>query len=268
MSRSNPITIQRVQDLVMANRAIRAPDYRQDHDESVRYTDLKKGLVWGADVIPALMGLFRVEKDVRDDQARGWTGFARHWRGHAMRLDVDADGGSGGTEPVLVVTAIYGRAGEASIEDADFGEIELPDAVPTREAWDERAKRYQAARRADDDDAPDAVKAYLGALTGWKQEVATQIDKIIRREVPEVRSAIKWHNPFYGVEDNGLFASIAPLSKKLKLTFLNGTSLDPVPPGGKQPDARWLDLREGEPLHEEQITSWVRQAAANPGWLA
>jgi hypothetical protein len=30
---------------------------------------------------------------------------------------------------------------------------------------------------------------------------------------------------------------------------------------------RYLDIREGEPLDEEQLTRWVRQAAKLPGWI-
>ena len=48
--------------------------------------------------------------------------------------------------------------------------------------------------------------------------------------------------------------------------FLNGSELDPEPPGsGKDPDARWVDIYEGE-FDEEQMEEWVRQSAAIPGW--
>ena len=44
------------------------------------------------------------------------------------------------------------------------------------------------------------------------------------------------------------------------------TTFLPVPPGsGKDKDARWVDIYEGE-LDEEQMAEWVRQAAAQPGW--
>ena len=47
---------------------------------------------------------------------------------------------------------------------------------------------------------------------------------------------------------------------------MNGAALRPVPPGsGKDRDARWVDVREGE-YDEEQMAEWVRQAAALPGW--
>jgi hypothetical protein len=41
-----------------------------------------------------------------------------------------------------------------------------------------------------------------------------------------------------------------------------------VPPGAsKHKDVRYLDIRENEPLDEAQLASWIRQAAALPGWV-
>ncbi|WP_227354062.1 DUF1801 domain-containing protein [Haladaptatus salinisoli] len=265
MSVSTPITTRQVSELVMANRAIRAPYYRADHDEGVRFTDEERGLQWGADVIPALAGLFRVERDARDDHPDGWVGFARHWRGGTLRLDFDLFSESEEPDSVLVVTAISGREGEDTIADEDFGEIELPDRVPTREEWEERSKRYQAARRNDDTDGSAAVKAYIAALPGWKSEVATRFDKIIRDEVPHVRRAVRYHQPFYGVEDRGWFASFSAFSKHVKLSFVCETYLDPEPPSATAPERQALDLKETDALDEEQVASWVRQAADDPG---
>jgi hypothetical protein len=56
----------------------------------------------------------------------------------------------------------------------------------------------------------------------------------------------------------------------VKVTFFNGTALRPLPPGGtaRSKDARWIDIREGDELDEAQMASWVKQAAALPGFLA
>ncbi len=52
------------------------------------------------------------------------------------------------------------------------------------------------------------------------------------------------------------------------MAFFRGASLDPVPSGeSKQKDVRYLDIHEGDLLDEEQLASWVRQAAALPGWI-
>ena len=41
----------------------------------------------------------------------------------------------------------------------------------------------------------------------------------------------------------------------------------PVPPGeSTSKERRYLDIHEDDELDEEQTASWIRQAAALPGW--
>ena len=115
-----------------------------------------------------------------------------------------------------------------------------------------------------DGDAP--VQAYIAAMPGWKSEVGRRIDDLIVRNVPNVRKAVRWNSPWYGVEGQGWFVSYHVFTRYVKVTFLNGASLSPEPTGaGKDKDARWIDVYEGK-LDEEQLAAWVRQAAALPGW--
>jgi hypothetical protein len=87
------------------------------------------------------------------------------------------------------------------------------------------------------------------------------------RTVPGVRKAVKWNSPFYGVEGQGWFLSLHCFTKYVKVAFFRGTSLRPVPPGeSKQQEVRYLDIHEDDPFDEEQMASWIRQAAAMPGW--
>jgi len=116
-----------------------------------------------------------------------------------------------------------------------------------------------------DGDAP--VQAYIAAIPGWKRDVARRLDALIVRTVPGVRKAIKWNSPFYGVEGHGWFLGFHVFARYVKVTFFRGTSLRPVPPGGKSKDARWVDVHEDD-LDEVQLTNWVRQAAALRGFLA
>ncbi len=142
--------------------------------------------------------------------------------------------------------------------------------IPPGMAKPRKAKKAAPARRQGPTKAPDgsaAVKAYIAALPGWKKAVAKRIDDLIEREVPNVRRTVKWHVPFYGIEGQGWFVAFAAFSKHVKLMFFRGTSLKPVPPVGEQ-ERRGLDLREDDELDEEQLASWVRQAAAIPGYLA
>jgi hypothetical protein len=117
-------------------------------------------------------------------------------------------------------------------------------------------------------DAP--VQAYIAAMPGWKSSLGKQLDALIVRNVPQVRKAVKWNSPFYGVEGQGWFLTFHVLTRYVKVTFFAGRSLKPIPPGGtpKSGQARWLDIYEDQPLDEAQLAKWVKQAAALPGWLS
>lgn len=116
-----------------------------------------------------------------------------------------------------------------------------------------------------DGDAP--VQAYIEAMPGWKRDIGRQLDALIERTVPGVRKAVKWNSPFYGVEGRGWFVSYHCFTNYVKVTFFRGTSLEPMPPGeSKTAETRYLDIREDGIPDEQQLTSWIEQAAAIPGW--
>jgi hypothetical protein len=114
-----------------------------------------------------------------------------------------------------------------------------------------------------DGDAP--VQAYIAAMPGWKRDIGRRLDALVERIVPDVRKAVKWNSPFYGVEGQGWFLSYHVFARYVKVTFFRGTSLRPVPPGGTSKDARWIDVHEDD-LDEPRMAKWVKQAAALPGW--
>jgi hypothetical protein len=117
-----------------------------------------------------------------------------------------------------------------------------------------------------DGDAP--VQAYIAAMPGWKREVGRRLDALIARTVPGVRKAIKWNSPFYGVEGQGWFLTVHCFAKYVKVGFVRGALLSPLPPGeSKYKDTRYLDIHEDDPIDEAQLASWIRQAAALPGWI-
>ena len=117
-----------------------------------------------------------------------------------------------------------------------------------------------------DGDAP--VQAYIAAMPGWKRDVGRRLDALIVRTVPNVRKAVKWNSPFYGIEGQGWFLNFHCFTKYVKVAFFRGTSLRPVPPGAsKHKDVRYVDIHEGDELDEAQMATWVKQAAALPGWV-
>ena len=117
-----------------------------------------------------------------------------------------------------------------------------------------------------DGDGP--VQDYIAAMPGWKHDVGRRLDALIERTVPEVRKAVKWNSPFYGMEDRGWFLSFHCFARYVKVGFFRGASLRPPPPGvSKQQEVRYLDIHEDDGIDEKLVASWIRQAAALPGWI-
>ena len=118
-----------------------------------------------------------------------------------------------------------------------------------------------------DGDAP--VQAYIAAMPGWKRDIGKRLDALIVRTLPRACKAVKWNSPFYGIEGQGWFLGLHVFTRYVKVTFFRGASLRPLPPGpSKDKNTRYLDIHEGDELDEAQFASWVKQAAALPGFLA
>ena len=116
-----------------------------------------------------------------------------------------------------------------------------------------------------DGDAP--VQAYIAAMPGWKRDVGSRLDALIVRTVPDVRKAVRWNSPFYGVEGQGWFLNFHCFTKYVKVAFFRGASLGPLPPGeSRDKEVRYLDIHEGEQFDEAQFADWVKQASRLPGW--
>jgi hypothetical protein len=117
-----------------------------------------------------------------------------------------------------------------------------------------------------DGDAP--VQAYIAAMPGWKSDVGRRLDALIVRTVPDVRKAVKWNSPLYGVEGQGWFLGVHCFTKYVKVTFFRGASLDPLPPvESKDKNTRYFHIHEDGEIDEQLVASWIRQAAALPGWI-
>jgi hypothetical protein len=110
------------------------------------------------------------------------------------------------------------------------------------------------------------VEAYIAAMPGWKQDVGRRLDALIVCAIPDVCKAVKWNTPFYGLDGRTWFLGFHCLTKYVKVAFMRGALLDPMPPGtSKQKDVRYLDIRETDEIDEAQFSDWVRQASLLPG---
>jgi hypothetical protein len=74
-----------------------------------------------------------------------------------------------------------------------------------------------------DGDAP--VQAYMAAMPGWKRAVGRLVDHLVVRTVPDVRRAVRWNSPFYGVEGKGWFLSFHCFTRYVKVTYHNGAAV-------------------------------------------
>jgi hypothetical protein len=151
----------------------------------------------------------------------------------------------------------------AVVQNGPRGKKAKPGAKKTRSVKLLSGGNPQIAKA--DGDAP--VQAYIAAMPGWKRDIGQRLDALIVRSVPGVRKAVKWNSPFYGLEGQGWFLSFHVFTRYVKLAFFRGASLRPVPPGpSKDKNTRYLDIHEGDQLDEAQLATWIKQAAALPGW--
>jgi hypothetical protein len=112
------------------------------------------------------------------------------------------------------------------------------------------------------------VFAYIGSLPEPQRSIAERVDALAARTLPDLRRSVKWGMAFYGVGDGWCF-SCGGFAGHVKLTFGRGTSLTPVPPVtpiGMGKDSRGVDLASLDDIDEGQLTSWMRQATAIPGF--
>ena len=111
------------------------------------------------------------------------------------------------------------------------------------------------------------VRAYIASMEPWQAAIARRVDALVAQHVPGVRKAVKWHTPLYGARGRGFFLAFKGFHYHVNVTFFRGTSLTPVPPGGKQKHARYLQVRQSAPLDEQRLATWIKQAASIPGWV-
>src|SRR2546426_3273319 len=109
-------------------------------------------------------------------------------------------------------------------------------------------------------DAP--VRAYFATISSKHRAIGERLDKIIERNVPGVRRAIKWSTPMWGVEGRGWFAAFGSFKNYTKVNFFNGLALRPPPPEGGGKKMRSINIASLADLDEKQMASWVKQAAS------
>jgi hypothetical protein len=112
------------------------------------------------------------------------------------------------------------------------------------------------------------VFAYISSLPQPQRSIAECVDALAAETLPALQRSVKWGMAWYGVGDGWCF-SCGGFAGHVKLTFGRGTALTPVPPVapiGMGKDSRGVDLESVDGLDEQQLASWMTQAAALPGF--
>lgn len=111
-----------------------------------------------------------------------------------------------------------------------------------------------------------AVFAYIADLPQPHRAIAEAIDALAAETIPGLRRAVKWGMAYYGVEGGWCFTSGA-FRDHVKLMFIRGTELDPVPPItpiGMGKAARGVEPAALAELDVAAVSAWMQQAAAIP----
>jgi hypothetical protein len=111
------------------------------------------------------------------------------------------------------------------------------------------------------------VFAYIASLPEPQRGVAEAVDALAAKTLPDLRRSVKWGMAYYGVGDGWCFSSGAFVGH-VKLMFINGSALDPVPPVtpvGMGKSTRGVELETLDDLDHGQVASWIKQVTSVPG---
>lgn len=111
------------------------------------------------------------------------------------------------------------------------------------------------------------VFAYIASLPQPQRGIAERVDALAARTLPGLQRSVKWGMSYYGIGDGWCFCCGA-FAGHVKVMFINGAALKPVPPVtpvamGKA--TRGVELQTVEDLDERQVAAWMRQVTAAPG---
>ena len=126
------------------------------------------------------------------------------------------------------------------------------------------AGRASAAKAAVGDKP---VFAYIASLPQPQRGIAERVDALAAATLPDLQRSVKWGMAYYGAGEGWCF-SCGAFAGHVKLMFINGVTLDPVPPitpTGMGKATRGVEIESLEDLDERQVAAWMRDITARPG---
>ena len=111
------------------------------------------------------------------------------------------------------------------------------------------------------------VLAYIASLPQPQRSIAERVDELAAGSLSGLQRAVKWGMSYYGVGDGWCFCC-GGFADHVKLMFVNGAALRPVPPVtpvamGKS--TRGVELKSVDDLDDRQVVAWMIQVTAMPG---
>jgi hypothetical protein len=111
------------------------------------------------------------------------------------------------------------------------------------------------------------VFAYIESLPQPQRGIAEAIDALAARTLPTLHRSVKWGMAYYGVGEGWCFSS-GGFAGHVKLMFINGTNLRPVPPvtpAGMGKATRGVEIESVDDIDEAELADWMVQVTSVPG---
>lgn len=108
--------------------------------------------------------------------------------------------------------------------------------------------------------------AYIASLPQPQRGIAEAVDTLAVKTLPDLKRSVKWGMSYYGVGDGWCF-SCGGFANHVKLMFINGAALEPIPPVtpiGMGKSTRGVELESVDDLDAIQIAEWMKQVASVP----
>lgn len=97
------------------------------------------------------------------------------------------------------------------------------------------------------------------------QPIVTLLDESIRVAIPDLRYAVKWKRPYYGLPELGWIIELAAYDVSVNVVFLGGADFDAPPPLGTD-RTRYVKVTSLEEARRPELLAWIDESRRIPGW--